>query len=191
MKSKFDLENINSVRSIVRDALRYKKSGRALDLGCGVGRHSLFLAKKGFRVVAVDTKVEILAALKELAPLQRLPIVVQREDVVTYKPKSKFDFILSNMVLHFLPRAAQKILVATMQNATKAGGLNILSVYTHKNKRGTRPYLMHAGSLKQAYEDAGWRILSHHEGLGNPHRDLVGRHKIIRIWKEELIAQKP
>src|ERR1700687_2113287 len=100
---KFNLSNINSVRPIVRQALRYKKSGSALDLGCGAGRHALFLAKKGFRVTAVDKSSENIAALKELARLQKLPITTLKADVTEFNSGKKFDLIVSTMVLHFLP----------------------------------------------------------------------------------------
>ncbi|TLZ57930.1 MAG: methyltransferase domain-containing protein, partial [Methanobacteriota archaeon] len=36
-----------------REAIRLVR-GRVLDLGCGPGRHALFLQKKGFDVVGVD-----------------------------------------------------------------------------------------------------------------------------------------
>ena len=185
----FNLLNINSVRPIVREVLHYKKSGSALDLGCGAGRHALFLAKKGFRVTALDNRSESLAALKELARLQKLPITIKRVDAVTYASKRKFDIILSTMVLHFLPKLIHKNTIIKMQKNTKKRGLNVLSSYTDKNKNGTRPHLVHAGALKRAYEKTGWTILKHREGLGKPQKNAAG--KIIRYWTEELIAQKP
>ncbi len=187
--SKFNLLDINSIRPIVRDALRYKKSGTVLDLGCGSGRHSLFFAKKGFRVVAVDNRSENLAALKELARLQKLPIIVKQEDVITYPSKKKFDIVLSNMVLHFLPYKNQKGAIRIMQKLTKRNGLNVVSNYTDKNKKGTRPYLVPTGALKKLYETVGWKILFYHEGLTEPMLNSSG--KPVRYFKEEFIAGKP
>ena len=37
-----------------RKAMRYVR-GRVLDIGCGAGRHSLYLQEKGFDVLGIDT----------------------------------------------------------------------------------------------------------------------------------------
>lgn len=187
---RFNFENINSIRSIVREGLHYQKSGTALDLGCGAGRHSLFLAKKGFRVVAVDKSSENLAALKELARIQKLPIITHKADVATYKPSKKFDFIISTMVLHFLPYRIQKESILTMQSNTKKNGINIISNYSTKNKKGTRPNLVKAVELKKQYVDTGWDILHYKERLSGPMTTSFGGNKTVRYWIVELIAQK-
>src|SRR5436309_2322736 len=44
----------DSPAPLVVKAVEKLHPGRALDLACGVGRHALFLAERGWRVVAVD-----------------------------------------------------------------------------------------------------------------------------------------
>ncbi len=55
-------------------ALRWKEMGKktALDIGCGIGRHSLFLAGMGFDVTAADLSPEGIAALAKKAKQQKL-----------------------------------------------------------------------------------------------------------------------
>ena len=52
---------------LIPAALRWKDKGEqtVLDLGCGIGRHALFLAELGFRVTAVDLSPEGIAVLRE------------------------------------------------------------------------------------------------------------------------------
>ena len=191
MAKRFNFLDINSIRPIVKLSLKFKKSGRALDLGSGIGRHSLFLAKNGFKVVAVDNKSEALTGLKELARLQKLPIKVVRVDAATYHTKQKFDVLLSNMLLHFIPEKKQLQIVKNMQQATKKDGIIVVSSYTNKNPKNLRPYPIKAGMLKKWYERAGWKILFYQEVLGEPIPDINNPKKMLRIWKEEIIAQKP
>ncbi len=187
----FNLLNINSIRPVVRLALKYVKSGSALDLGSGIGRHSLFLAKKGFKVTAVDNRSEGLTALKELARLQKLPVKVVKADVTTYIPKKKYDVILSTMVHHFIPYKAQKEAIAVMQAATKKSGLNVFASYSDKNPKSVRPYLVKAKNLKKQYTDAGWNIIYFKERLSDPMTTSAGGTKTVRYWIVDLITQKP
>jgi len=46
------------------------ENGLVLDLACGVGRHSIALAKHGFRVVGVDVSPEYVAKAEELAAME-------------------------------------------------------------------------------------------------------------------------
>ncbi len=47
--------------------LKPKKNARFLDLGCGKGRHSVYLNKKGFSIVGVDLSPESIAFASQFA----------------------------------------------------------------------------------------------------------------------------
>ncbi|MFP4249643.1 MAG: class I SAM-dependent methyltransferase [Armatimonadota bacterium] len=53
---------------------QHQLSGRALDIGAGDGRHSIFLARSGFTVEAVDISESAVKRLREYARRGRLPI---------------------------------------------------------------------------------------------------------------------
>ena len=55
----------SKVRDIVEDLLEFKKSGIVLDLGCGTGRHSVFLVENGFEVYAGDVSETAIKIIKE------------------------------------------------------------------------------------------------------------------------------
>ncbi len=184
----FTLEDINSVRPSVPAALTYGEVKSALDLGAGVGRHALYLAKKGIRVTAVEARSEAIAALRELVRLQKLPVTVVRENVTAFEPKKKYDLVLSLMLAHFLPYPEQETVIKMMQDTTKKGGINVVSSYTNKNPKKTRPFLIKAGSLRKAYESAGWEILDVREHQTGPVAK-PGEEK-LRYWIEEVAARK-
>lgn len=80
--------------------------GRALDLGAGDGRHSLWLAGLGHDVVAVDGSQVAVSQLRSAAAAADLQVDAQVGDLTeaTAWPQGSFDVVLL-AYLH-LPRAA-------------------------------------------------------------------------------------
>ena len=58
----------------------YDKATRILDIGCGTGRHSIELAKRGYPVVGIDLSESLLKRAKEKASERNLQIVFQKQD---------------------------------------------------------------------------------------------------------------
>lgn len=50
---------------VVQHATKIKPGGRVLDYACGSGRHTIYLAKQGFQVLAIDRDSDSLAQIKE------------------------------------------------------------------------------------------------------------------------------
>ncbi|OHA84152.1 MAG: hypothetical protein A2937_01120 [Candidatus Yonathbacteria bacterium RIFCSPLOWO2_01_FULL_47_33b] len=151
-------------RQIVYDILKYKDSGTVLDMGAGFGRHSLFLAYKGFQVTAVEIEDDRLKRLRSQAEKLGVNIHTIQGDVADFVPKEKYDVILSTMVLHFLTKETAHKALETMQAHTNKDGLNVVSVYTDENPAGIRPYLFMKNELGDVYHD--WKILEYEETLG-------------------------
>ena len=78
-----------------------KNGDRILDVGCGVGRHSLILAKKGFFVVGVDFSKEYLSdAIKKAKKMKLINIEFIRKDMRKIDFKEEFDLVI-NMFTSF------------------------------------------------------------------------------------------
>jgi len=63
-----------------------------LDLACGKGRHSIYLAEKGYNVVGLDLSPESIQAAQEMET-EHLQFMVH--DMRKKYPTQKFDFILN------------------------------------------------------------------------------------------------
>ena len=59
--------------SFLVDALRLEPGMRVLDVGCGPGRHSLSLARRGYEVVGIDHSAEFVRLARDAAAEQGLP----------------------------------------------------------------------------------------------------------------------
>ena len=81
---------IDIEQPVVREILAGLPVGVALDAACGTGRHAVYLAELGHRVIGVDSSPEMLAVAREKLPdaefheadLVQLPLPDQAVDVV-------------------------------------------------------------------------------------------------------------
>jgi len=67
---------------------RVNAGSKFLDLGCGQGRDSLFMLKRGFKVTAVDNSQEGIKKIKEAVQTNNLSISninLLCEDIKTFK----------------------------------------------------------------------------------------------------------
>lgn len=73
-----------------------------LDLGCGDGKDSIYFAKNGFSVTAIDFSNEAIKILKkEIENKKNLNIQTKISDIKNLKLNKKFDVIYSNLSLHY------------------------------------------------------------------------------------------
>lgn len=111
-----------------------KGARRALDLGCGIGRHALALAEIGFDVDALDGSESGPAELKRSAESLGLPIRVHN-GLMTDLPfeKSVFDYLLSfNVIYHGDPKIVGKAL-SEIRRVVKSGGTLQLTMLSKRN----------------------------------------------------------
>jgi SAM-dependent methyltransferase len=73
------------------DALGLAPGMRVLDVGCGPGRHSLALARRGFDVVGVDHSADFIALAREGAAGQSLTVEFEELDVRELDRAGEFD----------------------------------------------------------------------------------------------------
>jgi len=72
-------------------ALGLEPGRRVLDVGCGPGRHSLALARRGFDVVGVDLSPDFLALARDTAAAEGLTARFDQLDVRSLAYAAEFD----------------------------------------------------------------------------------------------------
>jgi 2-polyprenyl-3-methyl-5-hydroxy-6-metoxy-1,4-benzoquinol methylase len=71
------------------------KPCKTLDIGCGEGYYSIYLASKGFKVLGIDFSERAIKYAKENAKKQKVNVRFLIMDVFELeKLKEKFDFVL-------------------------------------------------------------------------------------------------
>ena len=101
--------------------------GVVLDVGCGEGADAIWLAQRGWTVVAIDISDVAVGRAQEVA--ERVGVTVEwicGDALQTSFPARSFDLV--SMQYPALPKAAGEAAVRTLVDAVRSGGL-LLAVY--------------------------------------------------------------
>jgi SAM-dependent methyltransferase len=101
--------------------------GRALDLGCGEGGDSVWLAEQGWRVLAVDVSQTALTRAAEEAERRGVSdrIDFQHHDLSETFPEGEFDLV-SAQYLHSFVRLERPAILRRAAAALASGGLLVI-----------------------------------------------------------------
>ncbi len=78
----------------IEHEIGFNKSLRILDLGCGTGRHSIELAKRGYFVTGIDLSKSLLERAKQKSKEQNLEICFIEADARELNFSAEFDVII-------------------------------------------------------------------------------------------------
>lgn len=136
--------------------------GIALDLACGLGANSLFLAERGLTAHAWDISDVAITALQDAARSMTLQVNTEVRDVILNPPlANSFDVIV---VCRFLDRR----LTTSLLDALKPGGLIFYQTFTVDKMPGAGPdnleYLLKPNELLEMFRPLTIRVYRE-EGL--------------------------
>lgn len=168
------------------------KPGKTLDLGCGNGRNSLYLAANGYDVTAWDKNamsIKNLLSIRDSEGLENLQAEVKDLNALSFD--GEYDFILSTVVMMFLEAKTIPGLIANMQRCTKPGGYNLIVAAMDTDDYPCNvgfPFAFKSGELSRYYE--GWETLKYNEDVGELHRTDANGNR-IKLRFATLLARKP
>lgn len=117
---------------------------KALDIACGVGRHSKYLASEGFVVDALDISSVAIAQLQDTPYINAIEV-----DFDTYTlEKGKYDLIVCTYYL-------ERTLFSQMIAALKPNGIIIFETFLHDERNESSPsnptFLLDKGELENYF----------------------------------------
>ncbi|MGE5194755.1 MAG: SAM-dependent methyltransferase [Deltaproteobacteria bacterium] len=179
----------NEVEAIVR-LLEIEPGSRILDLCCGVGRHSLELAGRGFSVTAVDRTAAYLEKARTGAREKGLPIEFVRAGMEEFRRPGAFDATV-NMFTSFGFFESDEEELAVLRNvfeSLKPGGRFVIDVMGKEvTCRRFQPRTWHTDPastsflLEERSVRSGWTYLENRWIVF----DEAGRHEFnfnIRVY---------
>lgn len=113
-------------------------AGQALDLGCGVGRKSILLAKNGFAVTGVDISPTAIKQARANAREDGVKVNFVTHDAtdLSFLGDEKFDLVLDWANLHGILADKQQQYVREIAKHTQTGAKLVLRCF---NKMGISP----------------------------------------------------
>jgi 2-polyprenyl-3-methyl-5-hydroxy-6-metoxy-1,4-benzoquinol methylase len=168
------------------DRIISTKPGKvALDIACGEGRNSVFLAQQGFRVTGMDISELGLAKAAAVADQSGVQIEFIQKDLDGYFFEKRYDLILN---FNFLMRD----LIPSMIQALTPGGLLLFDALLASSQlpafQSHKPaYLLQRGELHDIFTTFEGNILVTEEcDLGTVHTARLLFRKIVSVETDHV-----
>ncbi len=113
-------QGTNGECDFIESEIAFNKQVSILDIGCGTGRHTIELTKRGYRVTGVDLSDSQLKRAKEKASVQNLDIDFQIQDARQLPFDQEFDLAIMLCEGAFPLMETDEMNFSILQSAAKA-----------------------------------------------------------------------
>ncbi len=117
----------------IEQEINYHKNSRILDIGCGTGRHSIELAKRGYQMVGIDLSESALNRAKEKAIEDNLSVEFYQYDARKLPFIDEFDLVIMMCEGGFSLMETDEMNFQILENAAKALKSDGLFIFTALN----------------------------------------------------------
>jgi ubiquinone/menaquinone biosynthesis C-methylase UbiE len=110
------------------------KKGKTLDLCCGAGTNTIYLAEKGFEVTAIEISQRAIEYAKEKAEHANVKINFMIQSFVALSfGDEEFDFVFDIGCFHHMEIVDRQKFIKGVHRVLKKGGNYLLTCFSYKN----------------------------------------------------------
>jgi len=168
--------------------------GNILDVGCGTGNQSIFLAKHGFTVTGVDLSAAAITRAQQKAARQDVQVRFVAADATqlsTAGLPTDFDCLVDWGTMHGIAEEERAAYIQELTSHLKPGGYLVLRVFSHRdpdNKHGRNAspvsghrYFFTRAEIEKLY--TSYTVL-------DMHGRMLDDHGKMRFFDEYLLQRK-
>jgi SAM-dependent methyltransferase len=164
--------------------------GRALDLGCGSGTDSVFLAQHGWQVTGLDLVPEALRLAKQRAISANVHVEFISGDATRLQDlhlSGPFDLIVDFGCLHTLPLDLRPAYVRGVSQLARPGATLLLYGFARPPRLAPMQAGLTEAEVRQRFAGAGWDVSDAERVLDDPL--VVARARVdhsFHLWRYVL-----
>ncbi|MDA1192515.1 MAG: class I SAM-dependent methyltransferase [Candidatus Poribacteria bacterium] len=130
LMSRADTTHVSPEIDATLERLNIREGGAVLDLGCGIGRHALELARRGYRVTGVDRTAQYLELARARAESDDLAASFVVDDMRDFVQPGAFDGVVSLFTSfgYFQDPDDDRRVIQNVYESLKPGGSFVLDV---------------------------------------------------------------
>ena len=165
---------------------RWQKQGKKdfLDLGCGLGRHTIQFAKAGFNTAGFDLSEESIRRTAEYAKAEKLDITLKVGDMLELPyPDASFDCILCRNVISHTDTAGMRQIVEELKRVLRPEGECYLTLGSKETWGFKQDWPVVDENTKTRIEDGP------ENGIPHFYADYDLIQELFKDFKIELIYQ--
>lgn len=165
------------------DMLEAEGRKRVLDIGCGMGRHTLYLAARGFEVTATDNAPSALSVCKkQLAEAGLQAELVECDMAELPFPEKHFDGVVASQVIHHADRAALQRIIREISQRLAPGGVFVWKTPTTRHCNCGHGREVEPGTWVNPEQEDG---IPHHYCTEEEARELLNPFDIKSMCESE------
>jgi 2-polyprenyl-3-methyl-5-hydroxy-6-metoxy-1,4-benzoquinol methylase len=169
----------------IEQEINYDKRIKILDIGCGTGRHSIEMAKRGYEVTGIDLSESQLNRAKEIAAKEGLNINFQIQDARKLNYNNEFDLVIMLCEGAFPLMETDEMNFQILQNATKALKNSGKLIFTTLNGlfplfHSVKDFLAHNTEVENAPHDNTFDLITFRDHTTTCFEDDSGNKKELQ-----------
>ena len=161
-----------------------KKKITALDLGCGAGRHIVYLVENGFYTIGLDLSREAIKKAKRYLNLKKISKknykLINSSSTCIEIPKNSIDFVISHGTLDSMPSNQIYLTIKEIQKILKKNGLCYVDLISKKIKRKGKFVSKYDQIISEKHEKNTYQSFFDLKRIKN----IFKSFKIVEIIKE-------